>query len=238
VELNKVSAGKDKSLAAARGRANSSSSRQALEVAEEVVEVVEEVLIKVETSAAVVEAEGEEAAEIGETGKVENTLRGVWCDYKEVKLDIHRLRVTRVLPLSFIYFVSHVLDLWSIWTVTAVERLGVNMKMFLYTNRRDAILAYQQEVHVPKIFSLKVMAPPSEPQSGTSTPRSFANQTASAEDLLKSQTVGLVNLSDFRKRRAEVLELKEKEAQDRSYGRFKPSTSGSTTPALDNASDG
>ena len=81
------------------------------------------------------------------------------------------------------------------------------------------------------------MAPPSETPPGTSSPRSFANQTASAEDLLKSQTIGLVNLSDFRKRRAEVLEQKEKEAQDRSYGRFKLSRSGSTTPALDNASD-
>jgi hypothetical protein len=53
----------------------------------------------------------------------------------------------------------------------------------------------------------------SNPPSGTSTPR-FASQTASAEDLLKSQTVGLVNLADFRKRRADVLELKEKEARE------------------------
>ena len=82
------------------------------------------------------------------------------------------------------------------------------------------------------------MSPPSEPPSGTSTPRSFVNQTASAEDLLNVQAGGLISFSDFRKRRAEVLELKEKEALDRSYGRFKPSTSGSTTPALDNASDG
>ena len=63
-----------------------------------------------------------------------------------------------------------------------------------------------------------------------STPRSFTNQTASAEDLLKSQTVGLVNLSDFRKRRAEVLEQKEKEAQDRTYGRLQSTDSGGTTP--------
>lgn len=82
------------------------------------------------------------------------------------------------------------------------------------------------------------MNPVSDPPSRTSTPRSFANQTASAEDLLKSQTVGLVNLSDFRKRRAEVLEQKEREAQDRSYGRFKPSTSGTSTPALADGSDG
>lgn len=59
------------------------------------------------------------------------------------------------------------------------------------------------------------MAPSSNPPSGTSTPPwRFTTQTASAEDLLKSQTVGLVNLADFRKRRADVLELKEKEARD------------------------
>lgn len=55
--------------------------------------------------------------------------------------------------------------------------------------------------------------------SNTSTPRSFTSQSASAEDLLKSQTVGLVNLSDFRKRRAEVVEQKEREAHDKSLGR-------------------
>ncbi|KAH0834319.1 hypothetical protein AYO21_04238 [Fonsecaea monophora] len=54
----------------------------------------------------------------------------------------------------------------------------------------------------------------SNPPSGTSTPRAFAAQSATAEDLLKSQTVGLVNLADFRKRRADVLELKEKEARE------------------------
>ena len=64
----------------------------------------------------------------------------------------------------------------------------------------------------------------SETPSGTSTPRSFTNQIVSTEDLLKSQTVGLVHLDDFRKRRAEVLEQKDKEAQDKTYGRFKTST--------------
>ena len=66
--------------------------------------------------------------------------------------------------------------------------------------------------------------PGSETPSGTSTPRSFTNQIVSTEDLLKSQTVGLVHLDDFRKRRAEVLEQKDKEAQDKTYGRFKTST--------------
>lgn len=45
----------------------------------------------------------------------------------------------------------------------------------------------------------------SNPPSGTSTPR-FASSGHTAEDLLKEQTVGLVHLSDFRKRRAEALE--------------------------------
>jgi protein FAM50 len=78
----------------------------------------------------------------------------------------------------------------------------------------------------------------SEPQSRTSTPRSFANQTISAEDLLKSQTVGLVNLSDFRKRRAEVLEQKEREAHDKTLGRFAAGTSRSATPSGGEATDG
>ncbi|PGH17078.1 hypothetical protein AJ80_04951 [Polytolypa hystricis UAMH7299] len=75
------------------------------------------------------------------------------------------------------------------------------------------------------------MPPSPDPQSRTSTPRSFTNQTASAEDLLKSQTVGLVNLSDFRKRRAEVLEQKEREAHDKTLGRFAAAKSRSATPS-------
>ncbi|RMJ26501.1 XAP5 domain protein [Aspergillus sp. HF37] len=73
--------------------------------------------------------------------------------------------------------------------------------------------------------------------SGTSTPRSFTGQTASAEDLLKSQTVGLVNLSDFRKRRAEVVEQKEREAHDKSLGRVTAGNSRSATPS-DEITDG
>lgn len=76
-----------------------------------------------------------------------------------------------------------------------------------------------------------------EPPSRTSTPRSFTNSATSAEDLLKSQTVGLVHLSEFRKRRAEVLEQKEREAHDKSLGRF---TSGTRTgsPSQSDATDG
>ncbi|KAL4819647.1 XAP5, circadian clock regulator-domain-containing protein [Aspergillus spinulosporus] len=80
--------------------------------------------------------------------------------------------------------------------------------------------------------------PPSEQPSHSSTPRSFTSQTASAEDLLKSQTVGLVHLSDFRKRRAEVLEQKEREAHDKSLGRFTSGNSRSATPLGGDVSDG
>lgn len=69
----------------------------------------------------------------------------------------------------------------------------------------------------------------SGPPSDAPTAR-FMSQSTTAEDLLKNQTVGLVALSDFRKRRADALEAKEREAQDKAYGRFRPSTSGTTTP--------
>ncbi|KAH8696305.1 XAP5 domain protein [Talaromyces proteolyticus] len=82
------------------------------------------------------------------------------------------------------------------------------------------------------------MPPSTEPPSGTSTPRSFTNQSTSAEELLKSQTVGLVHLSDFRKRRAEVLEQKEREAHDKSLGRFTSATSRTATPSQGDVTDG
>lgn len=44
----------------------------------------------------------------------------------------------------------------------------------------------------------------------------FSAKSATAEDMLKSSTVGLVRLSDFRKRRAEVFEQKEKESHEKS----------------------
>jgi hypothetical protein len=47
-------------------------------------------------------------------------------------------------------------------------------------------------------------------RSGTPGNGRFASQAATAEDLLKAQTVGLVNLDDYRKRRAEAIELKER----------------------------
>ncbi|KAJ5159484.1 uncharacterized protein N7482_006488 [Penicillium canariense] len=78
----------------------------------------------------------------------------------------------------------------------------------------------------------------SEQDSRTSTPRSFTGQTVSAEEMLKSQTVGLVHLSDFRKRRAEVLEQKEREAHDKSLGRLASGNSRSATPSAGEVTDG
>ncbi|KAI9787416.1 MAG: hypothetical protein M1835_002683 [Candelina submexicana] len=83
---------------------------------------------------------------------------------------------------------------------------------------------------------MNISDPSSASQSQCSTPNAatnrFTSQSSTAEDLLKSQTVGLVHLSDFRKRRAEALEQKEREAQDRSLGRVSVAgTSGSVTPS-------
>lgn len=80
--------------------------------------------------------------------------------------------------------------------------------------------------------------PPTEQQNQSSAGRSFTSQTTSAEELLKSQTVGLVHLSDFRKRRAEVLEQKEREAHDRSLGRVTSGNSRSATPSTSDVTDG
>lgn len=67
----------------------------------------------------------------------------------------------------------------------------------------------------------------------------FTSQASTAEDLLKSQTVGLVHLSDFRKRRAEALEQKEREAQAATYGRYGSITApGSATPSTGYVPDG
>ncbi|KAI5269657.1 XAP5-domain-containing protein [Aureobasidium subglaciale] len=53
----------------------------------------------------------------------------------------------------------------------------------------------------------------SEGESGTSTPNSrFTTQAKSADDILSAQTVGLVHLDDFRKRRADAIDAKEREA--------------------------
>ena len=69
--------------------------------------------------------------------------------------------------------------------------------------------------------------PSSNSPSRSSTPSNarFTSKGHTAEDLLKEQTVGLVHLSDFRKRRAEALEQTEKASRDGT-----PVASGATTP--------
>ncbi len=59
-------------------------------------------------------------------------------------------------------------------------------------------------------------------RSGTPANSRFTSQAATAEDLLKEQTVGLVNLSDFRKRRAEALERKDRAASNAASGASTP----------------
>ncbi|KAF2631895.1 hypothetical protein BU25DRAFT_358274 [Macroventuria anomochaeta] len=66
-------------------------------------------------------------------------------------------------------------------------------------------------------------------RSGTPGNGRFASQAATAEDLLKAQTVGLVNLNDYRKRRAEAIELKERGSPSVSSGTDTPGEGASTS---------
>ncbi|KHJ35705.1 putative xap5 domain containing protein [Erysiphe necator] len=78
--------------------------------------------------------------------------------------------------------------------------------------------------------------------SNTPTPHNrFTSQSETAEDLLSKQTQGLVALSDFRKRRAEVIEAKERDAQaslrlslNGGSGRVVPSENSLDTPGENN----
>jgi len=55
---------------------------------------------------------------------------------------------------------------------------------------------------------------PSNP-SRTPTPARFMNHTETLEDALKTQTVGLVHLADFKKRRTEIAEQRDREAAEK-----------------------
>lgn len=65
--------------------------------------------------------------------------------------------------------------------------------------------------------------------SGSGAGDRFTSQGSTAEELLKSQTVGLVGLSEFRKRRAEALE--QRELQSSQLSRFAPANSYSAGPS-------
>jgi protein FAM50 len=56
---------------------------------------------------------------------------------------------------------------------------------------------------------------PSNPPSRTATPNRFTNHTDTLEDALKNQTVGLVHLADFKKRRTELAEQRDREAAEK-----------------------
>lgn len=79
---------------------------------------------------------------------------------------------------------------------------------------------------------------PSRKPLTESIPR-FSSQAPTAEDLLKSQTVGLVHLPEYRKRRAEALEQKEREASNKhgGFGRFTLASSGSGAATPDSISN-
>lgn len=68
------------------------------------------------------------------------------------------------------------------------------------------------------------------PHEENSTPSNFTSNNATAEDLLKTQTVGLVSLDDYRKRHAEAKEAKEREAESRLISGVNTPRSGSATP--------
>jgi hypothetical protein len=83
----------------------------------------------------------------------------------------------------------------------------------------------------PAISKHNQLTMASNPGSGASTPNPrFTPQAKTAEDLLSTQTVGLVALSDFRKRRAEALEQKERDAQELLSGGSGRGTPGTVTP--------
>jgi len=118
------------------------------------------------------------------------------------------------------------------------EALGAAVSvLWLHANlfRSDAPKV-EHHASVPQLpFAMDSSHPPSAGASRDVTPNPtvssrFTSQNATAEDLLKAQTVGLVNLSDFRKRRAEALEVKEREGLGHSSGRATP-VSGASTPA-------
>lgn len=103
--------------------------------------------------------------------------------------------------------------------LTAFRQVHVDHKPYTSTESTSHIVKYHRFSAIPTCESM------SEP-----IPR-FASQASTAEDLLKSHTVGLVHLSDFRKRRAEALEQKEREASDKhgGFGRFKLASTNSST---------
>ena len=99
------------------------------------------------------------------------------------------------------------------------------------------VLVFPEKINCRFSELSQEMSTGSGPPSGTDSPRSFTSQNATAEDLLNSKTVGLVNLADYRKRRADIAEQREKDAHEQRYGRLNSGVSGTATPNTDE-SDG
>lgn len=98
-------------------------------------------------------------------------------------------------------------------------------------SRRSLDLNLEHSRNLALDLKCKYFSMASNPGSGASTPNPrFTPQAKTAEDLLSTQTVGLVALSDFRKRRAEALEQKERDAQELLSGGSGRGTPGTVTP--------
>lgn len=67
-----------------------------------------------------------------------------------------------------------------------------------WRSTQPSLPSFSSYLHEHLLTTMPDSTPPSDTR--------FASSTHTAEDLLKEQTVGLVHLSDFRKRRAEALE--------------------------------
>ncbi|RPA92270.1 XAP5-domain-containing protein [Choiromyces venosus 120613-1] len=84
----------------------------------------------------------------------------------------------------------------------------------------------------------------SDPSTSTTTPPSrFVANTETLEDALKTQTVGLVHLSEFKKRRVELAEQRDREAAEklqpiRNNGAANSSREGSETPTAGGSGTG
>jgi hypothetical protein len=74
----------------------------------------------------------------------------------------------------------------------------------------DFVVVASSKPHMHDCADMDRFASTSSDGADASGNARFTSQAATAEDLLKAQTVGLVNLDDYRKRRAEALDRRER----------------------------
>lgn len=104
-----------------------------------------------------------------------------------------------------------------------ITNVGLQRTLSHFLNSRSVLLPHALNSNcIPNMSNPGSSAPSRDqtPNPGTSR---FQASRATAEDVLKSQTEGLVSLSDYRKRRREAVELNES-------GRNSAAVSGTTTP--------